>query len=54
MAMSEKEYDGYLLDQLEIIEEALALAKAENATQTVAYLERKRKYINRKLYQIAL
>lgn len=51
MPTNEKEYNGYLLDQLEIIEEALERAERENATETIAYLKKKREYINRKLYQ---
>ncbi len=52
MAINEKKYNGYLFDQLEIVEEALTLAKNEKATETIAYLERKKSYINRKLYDI--
>ncbi len=51
MPTSEKEYNGNLFDQLEIVEEALVLAHEENATKTIAYLEKKKEYINRKLYQ---
>ncbi|MBO6137662.1 MAG: hypothetical protein J6O71_03525 [Lachnospiraceae bacterium] len=51
MPTNEKEYNGNLFDQLEIVEEALALAHEENATKTIAYLEKKKEYINRKLYQ---
>ena len=51
MATNEKEINNYLFDQLEIVEEALARARKENAKDTVAYLEKKKEYINRKLYQ---
>ena len=51
MATNEKEINNYLFDQLEIVEEALKRAKKENATETIAYLEQKKEYINRKLYQ---
>ena len=34
-----------------IIEEALKRARLENATQTIEYLETKKEYSNRKLYQ---
>ncbi len=51
MASNTKEYDGALFDQLEIIEEALSLLKDEDAPKTVAYLEKKKKYVERKLYQ---
>ena len=48
---SSKEYDGSLFDQLEIIEEAISLLKEEDAPKTMAYLEKKKKYVERKLYQ---
>ncbi|MBR1628669.1 MAG: hypothetical protein IJ679_05280 [Lachnospiraceae bacterium] len=48
---SSKEYDGILFDQLEIIEEALSLLKEEDAPKTMAYLEKKKKYVERKLYR---
>ena len=51
MPTNEKEYNGYLFDQLEIVEEALKLAKEENAVKTIAFLETKKQYIERKLYQ---
>lgn len=51
MAANEKEINNYLFDQLEIIEEALKRARKENASDTISYLEQKREYINRKLYQ---
>ena len=51
MPTNEKEINNYLFDQLEIIEEALLRAKKEGASETVAYLEKKKEYINRKLYQ---
>lgn len=51
MPSNEKEYNGQLFDQLEIIEEALKRAREEGAVNTIAYLEQKREYINRKLYQ---
>ena len=51
MPTNEKEYNGYLFDQLEIVEDALQLAEEENATRTIAYLKRKKTTIERKLYQ---
>ena len=51
MPTNEKEYNGYLFDQLEIVEDALELARKENAEETVRYLERKQRHIERKLYQ---
>ena len=51
MATNEKAYNGFLFDQLEIIEEALKRARKENATETIEYLELKKEYINKKLYQ---
>ena len=47
----EKELNVILLDQLEIVEFALELAKKENAQETVNYLENKKRWIERKLYQ---
>ena len=51
MPTNEKEYNGYLFDQLDIVEEALKIAKRENATETVSYLENRKEKIERKLYQ---
>ncbi len=51
MPSNEKELNNNLFDQLEIIEEALIRAKMENAKETIAYLEKKKEYVNRKLYQ---
>lgn len=51
MPTNEKEINNYLFDQLEIIEEALKLARKEKSTETIAYLETKKTYIERKLYQ---
>ena len=45
------EMNAYLFDELEIIEEALALAREEGAVKTTAYLEKKKRYVERKLYQ---
>ncbi|MBQ7677284.1 MAG: hypothetical protein IJT32_03540 [Lachnospiraceae bacterium] len=51
MSSNVKEYDGNLFDQLEIVEEALKYAQKENAKETIDYLERKKRYIERKLYE---
>lgn len=51
MPTNEKEYNGYLFDQLSLIEETSEIASEENAVKTVAFLEKKKKQIERKLYQ---
>ena len=51
MPINEKEYNGNLLDQLEIVETALKYARKENAAETIAYLEEKKHWIELKLYQ---
>ncbi len=51
MPTNEKEYNGYLFDQLSLIEEATELAAEENAKRTLAFLEKKRRQVERKLYQ---
>ncbi len=51
MPTNEKEINNYLFDQLDIVEEALILAKKENARETAAFLERRKEKIERKLYQ---
>lgn len=51
MPANEKEYNGYLFDQLSLIEEITEVAEKEHATETLAILEKKRKQVERKLYQ---
>ena len=51
MPNNEKEYNGYLFDQLSLIEEITEVAEKEHATETLAILEKKRKQVERKLYQ---
>ena len=51
MPTNEKEYNGYLFDQLSLIEEITEGAEKEHATETLAILEKKRKQVERKLYQ---
>ena len=51
MPTNEKEYNGYLFDQLSLIEEITEVAEKEHATETLAILKKKRKQVERKLYQ---
>ena len=51
MPTTEKEYNGYLFDQLTLLEDIQELAEKENATETLKLINKKRKQIERKLYQ---
>ncbi len=51
MPTTEKEYNGYLFDQLSLLEEIELVAKEENSEKTLKLIEMKRKQIERKLYQ---
>lgn len=51
MPTNEKEYNGYLFDQLSLIEEITEVAEEENAKKTLAILEKKKRQVERKLYQ---
>lgn len=51
MLSNEKEYNGYSFDQLSLIEEITEVAEKEHATETLAILGKKRKQVERKLYQ---
>ena len=51
MPTSEKELNVNLLARLDIIEDALELAEKENAKETVAYLQKRKKQVERMLYQ---
>lgn len=51
MPMTEKEYNGNLLDQLTLLERIEILAKKDNAIDTLSQIEFEKKCINRKLYQ---
>ena len=51
MLTNEKEYNGFLLDQLELIERIETVAKASNAEEVLKQLEIERKFVERKLYQ---
>lgn len=51
MPANEKEYNGYLFDQLSLLEEIEEVAQSENATKTLQIINKKRRQIERKLYQ---
>lgn len=51
MPTTEKEYNGYLFDQLTLLERLEMTAKKENAVETLAQIDFEKKAINRKLYQ---
>lgn len=51
MLMTEKEYNGNLLDQISILEDLEEIAKEEAAEKTLKAIAKKRKQIERKLYQ---
>lgn len=51
MLTNEKEYNGYLFDQLTILDDLQEVAEAEHATNTLKLIEKKRRQIERKLYQ---
>lgn len=51
MPMNEKEYNGYLFDQLTLLERLEITAKQDNATNTLNQIEFEKKAIKRKLYQ---
>ena len=51
MPTNEKEYNGYLFDQLSLIEDIERVAKKTNSTEVLELLDIKRKQIERKLYQ---
>ena len=52
MPTNEKEYNGYLFDQLTILDDLQEVAETEQATNTLKLIAKKRKQIERKLYQI--
>jgi hypothetical protein len=54
MPTCEKEYNGYLFDQLELIERLETVAQESNATEVLKQLAIERKFVERKLYQILL
>lgn len=51
MPINEKEYNGNLLDQISILEDLEEVAKEEAAEKTLKAIAKKRKQIERKLYQ---
>lgn len=51
MVNSEKEYNGYLFDQLSILERLERVARNENAEGVLKEIEFERRQIERKLYQ---
>ena len=51
MPNNEKEYNGYLFDQLSILERLERVAKKENAEAVLKEIEFERRQIERKLYQ---
>lgn len=51
MPITEKEYNGYLFDQLTLLERLEIVAKRENAKETLALIDFEKKAINRKFYQ---
>lgn len=51
MPMTEKEYNGNLLDQISLLEDIQEAAEVDKAETVLKLIEKKRKQINRKLYQ---
>lgn len=51
MPLTEKEYDGNLLDQITILDDLEEIATEEKAEKTLKAIAKKRKQIERKLYQ---
>ena len=51
MPTNEKEYNGYLFDQLSILERLERVAEAEKAEAVIKEIEFERRQIERKLYQ---
>lgn len=51
MPTTEKEYNGYLFDQITLLEDIERVAKRTNATEVLDEIAIKRKQIERKLYQ---
>ncbi|MBR1742213.1 MAG: hypothetical protein IJ733_10180 [Lachnospiraceae bacterium] len=48
---NEKEYNGNLFDQLEIVERIEEVAQEEKAEKVLKACQREKEWINRKLYQ---
>lgn len=51
MPSNEKEYNGNLFDQLTILDDLEEVAEKEQAVETLKVIAKKRKQIERKLYQ---
>lgn len=51
MPSNEKELNCYLFDQLTILDDLEEIAEKENAVETLKVIAKKRKQIERKLYQ---
>ncbi|MCD7825269.1 MAG: hypothetical protein LUH14_04825 [Clostridiaceae bacterium] len=51
LPISEKEYNGFLFDQLSLLEDIENVAKKDGAVETLEMIERKRQQIERKLGQ---
>lgn len=51
MPMTEKEYNGNLLDQISLLDDIERVAKKTNDIEVLQEIEYKRNQINRKLYQ---
>ena len=51
MPINEKEYNGNLFDQLTILDDLQEVAEKEQAEETLKVIAKKRKQIERKLYQ---
>lgn len=52
MPTNEKEYNGYLFDQLELIERLEAVVESSNDIETIKkQLALEKKFVERKLYQ---
>lgn len=51
MPMTEKEYNGNLLDQITLLEDIERVAKKVDCQEVLEIIEIKRNQINRKLYQ---
>lgn len=51
MPTNEKEYNGYLFDQLTLLDDIEEVAEEEDAKKTLKMIQKKRRQIERKLYQ---
>lgn len=51
MPTNEKEYNGYLFDQLSMLEDIEEVAQKTNAAEVLKTVEKLKKRVERKLYQ---